>query len=151
MPPNTLWSCTDQHRYDALGPCDTTVETPTLDGLAADSVRFDRTYCQSPVCTPSRANFLTSRYPRTTGCRQNGQSMPRDERLMTAALAEADDRCGLVGKLHRSPTNPDDPTDSLGRAPARRPARGRPNGEPPRHRRGELYGLEADPREYYDR
>jgi len=118
--PNILWICTDQHRYDALGPYDTAVETPALDKFADDGVRFDRTYCQSPVCTPSRASFLTGRYPRTTGCRQNGQPMARDEHLVTATLAAAGYRCGLAGKLHLSPTNPDDPTDALGREPARR-------------------------------
>jgi arylsulfatase A-like enzyme len=107
--PNVLWICTDQQRWDTLG-CygNERVATPTLDALAAEGVRFDRTYCQSPVCTPSRASFLTGRYPRTTRCRQNGQAVPDGELFVTRTLAEAGYTCGLAGKLHTAPANPED-------------------------------------------
>ncbi|WP_276270843.1 sulfatase [Haloarcula litorea] len=121
QPPNVLWICTDQQRWDTLGCYGAAhIDTPHLDALASDGVRFERTYCQSPVCTPSRASMLTGRYPRTTGCRQNGQPMPRDEPLVTSRLATSGYRCGLAGKLHLSPTNPEDETDATAREPARR-------------------------------
>lgn len=41
--------------------------TPNLDRLARRSVVFNRAYCQQAVCNPSRASFLTGRYPATTG------------------------------------------------------------------------------------
>ncbi len=99
--PNILWLCTDQQRYDtirALG--NRLARTPNIDGLMAEGVTFKRAYCQSPVCTPSRASFLTGRYPRTTRCRQNGQKIPEDERLISRLLADAGYTCGLAGKLH---------------------------------------------------
>ena len=101
--PNILWICTDQQRYDTLG-CygNRFVKTPNLDRLAQSGVRFNMAYSQSPVCTPSRASFLTGRYPRTTRCRQNGQSIPEDEVLVTKILADAGYNCGLSGKLHIS-------------------------------------------------
>lgn len=105
--PNILWICTDQQRWDTLG-CygNTFVRTPVLDGLAERSLVFDHCYSQSPVCTPSRASFLTGRYPRTTRCRQNGQDMPPGEILVTRLLADAGYKCGLAGKLHIAATNP---------------------------------------------
>lgn len=105
--PNILWICSDQQRFDTLG-CygNPFVHTPNLDGLARQGVRFDHAYSQSPVCTPSRASFLTGRYPRTTRCRQNGQNMPATEVLVTRLLAEAGYTCGLAGKLHIAAANP---------------------------------------------
>lgn len=105
--PNILWICTDQQRFDSLG-CygNSFVETPNLDRLAREGVLFEHAYSQSPVCTPSRASFLTGRYPRTTRCRQNGQAIPPDEVLVTKRLHDAGYVCGLAGKLHLAPCNP---------------------------------------------
>lgn len=105
--PNVLWICTDQQRFDTLG-CygNEFVETPHVDALAESGVRFDRAYAQNPVCAPSRASFLTGRYPRTTGVRGNGQPIPDDETLVTRRLADEGYVCGLSGKLHIRPAHP---------------------------------------------
>lgn len=105
--PNILWICTDQQRFDTLG-CygNSHVNTPNIDRLAARGVQFQNSFCQSPICSPSRASFLTGRYPRTTRVRQNGQSIPGDEILVTRLLSEAGYICGLSGKLHISACNP---------------------------------------------
>ena len=102
--PNILWICTDQQRFDSLG-CygNPQIETPNLDRLAEQGMLFENTYCQSPVCSPSRASFLTGRYPRTCRVRQNGQRIPREERLVSRIFAENGYTCGLAGKLHIAP------------------------------------------------
>ena len=99
--PNVLWLCTDQQRYDTIRSLgNPLVRSPAVDSLIADGVAFTQAYCQSPVCSPSRASFLTGRYPRTTGCRQNGQTIPEREQLVSRLFADAGYRCGLAGKLH---------------------------------------------------
>jgi arylsulfatase len=102
--PNILWYCTDQQRFDtihALGNSE--INTPNLDLLVENGVAFTQSYTQCPVCTPSRATFLTGRYPGTHHVQRNGNDyFPPHEKLVTKLFAEEGYDCGLVGKLHLS-------------------------------------------------
>jgi arylsulfatase len=102
--PNILWICTDQQRFDTIAKLGNKhIRTTHIDRLAEQGVAFRRAYTQSPICTPSRACFLTGRYPKTTRARQNGNAyFPPDEVLVTKLLADGGYECGLVGKLHLS-------------------------------------------------
>ena len=73
--PNILWYCTDQQRFDtirALG--NPYINTPHVDQLVMDGVAFTQAYTQSPICTPSRATFLTGRYQAAHQVYRNGTS-----------------------------------------------------------------------------
>ncbi len=105
--PNILWICSDQQRHDTLG-CygNTLVHTPNLDALAEEGVCFDNCYVQNPVCSPSRASFLTGRYPSVTKCRQNGQIISKDEKTLPRLLRDEGYVSALMGKLHLAPASP---------------------------------------------
>ena len=102
--PNILWFCTDQQRFDTIeGLNNEHVRTPNIRRFMDQSVTFTHAFVQNPLCSPSRASFLTGRYPRTTGLRANGQRIRESERLLPRILSDFGYECGLAGKLHLSP------------------------------------------------
>ena len=102
--PNVLWICTDQQRYDtihALG--NKHIRTPNLDRLVKTGTAFTHAHCQSPICTPSRASFLTGMYPSTIhACINGNDHWAESTPLITKTLADAGYDCALAGKFHLS-------------------------------------------------
>jgi arylsulfatase A-like enzyme len=83
------------------------IESPHLDQLAHQGVRFDQAYCTFPMCSPSRAGLFTGRYPHAVGMHglthpPFGWDMDPDERHLAAVLKNAGYRTALVGLLHET-------------------------------------------------
>lgn len=67
-PPNVIIIFVDDQGYYDLGCYGATeFETPRIDALAAEGVRFTDYYAAAPICSPSRAGLLTGCYPRRVG------------------------------------------------------------------------------------
>lgn len=101
--PNVLLIITDDQGYGDLGVHgNQQVQTPNLDRLAAESIRFDRFYV-SPLCAPTRASLLTGRYSLRTGAKgvsQGLETMQSKEVTIAEALRDNGYRTGLFGKWH---------------------------------------------------
>lgn len=104
--PSVLWICTDQQRKDSIGAYgNPVVQTPTLDRLASEGVRFERAYCQNPFCSPARASLLTGLYPRTHGVWHNGIRFDKVGAPTLGDILQSQGyRTGSVGKIHLGPT-----------------------------------------------
>jgi len=72
--PNVIILFSDQHNKDVMGfEGHPDVLTPNLDKLAKQSVVFDRAYCTTGICAPSRSSLMTGLYSRTMGLLSNGE------------------------------------------------------------------------------
>ncbi len=102
MPPNILWICTDQQRWDTIHSLGNPhIRTPNIDRVVREGVAFTHAYCQSPICTPSRASFLTGQYASTVhGCMNGNDVWDEAAPLVTKLLKDVGYDCGLAGKLH---------------------------------------------------
>lgn len=101
--PNVLLILTDQQRWDSIGSYGADwIDTPNLDRLAREGVRFDRCYCTNPICTPSRASLWTGKHLPGHGVYRLDDILPESEVLFSEHLRHAGYRTGLFGKLHVS-------------------------------------------------
>ena len=96
------------------------VQTPNIDRLAREGVRFTQYYAASPECTPSRTAFLTGRYPQRAGgmecaigvggrgryddaaylAEQNELGFPTDRTVLPSALNRQRYHSAIIGKWH---------------------------------------------------
>lgn len=76
------------------------VKTPHIDRLAAEGVRFRRTYANVPVCCPARAILMTGTYPHVNGMVANDLRLRESEVTIAEILRDAGYRTGFVGKWH---------------------------------------------------
>lgn len=104
--PNILLIMTDQQRGDCLGidghPC---LQTPNMDALAADGVRFRRAYTTCPICIPARRSLLSGLHPGQHGMvgYVDGQEWEPPATL-PGLLRDAGYHTGLVGRnMHQHP------------------------------------------------
>lgn len=101
--PNVLIVLTDDQGWGDLAfNGNLSVATPHLDSLARDGAKLGRFYV-SPVCAPTRAEFLTGRHHSRTGVRgvQSGaERLNLDERTIAEAFRSAGYATGLFGKWH---------------------------------------------------
>lgn len=103
--PNIIFILADDLGRHDCGFMGGPVKTPNLDKLATAGAKLDAFYVQ-PVCSPTRAAFMTGRYPMRHGLQVGvvrpwaQYGLPLEERTIAQALKEAGYATGVVGKWH---------------------------------------------------
>ena len=104
--PNILLITADDLGYGDLGGFGhPVIQTPNLDELAEDGLKFTNYYAPSALCSPSRAGLITGRHPYRTGIRSwiphgSGVFLSRDEITLAETLRDAGYATSHIGKWH---------------------------------------------------
>ncbi|HIA67178.1 TPA: hypothetical protein EYN98_14185 [Candidatus Poribacteria bacterium] len=103
--PNILIIQSDQHRIDCIGAYgNSEIQTPHLDALSADGIRYQQSFCPYPVCTPSRYSFLSGLYVHQHMGRSNRSTLSPVIPTFPRVLCDAGYQTKAVGKMHFTPT-----------------------------------------------
>lgn len=99
--PNIVFILADDLGWADVGYHGSEIETPNLDGLAKEGVRFDQHYVM-PTCTPTRVGFLTGRYPSRYGVTSPayGNIFGDDTVTLAEALRRGGYTTSISGKWH---------------------------------------------------
>ncbi len=98
---NILFIMFDQLRFDYLSCAGHPhLQTPHMDRIAQQGVRFSRCYVQSPVCGASRMSFYTGRYTSSHGAQWNNFPLKVGEQTLGDHLRKLGMNSYLVGKTH---------------------------------------------------
>src|SRR5438105_1976466 len=105
-PPNIVFILADDLGWTELGCCSNHFnETPNLDRLAGQGMRFTQAYAAAPVCSPTRAALMTGQYPArlhiTDYLKANDPKfLSPDHVTINEQLKKSGYVSGLIGKWH---------------------------------------------------
>ena len=107
--PNFIFVIADDHRWDAMGAVQREhgekarypwFETPAMDRLASEGVRFRNAFVTHSICSPGRAGFLTGQYTHVNGVMDNDTPFPATAVTHATLLRDAGYRTAYFGKWH---------------------------------------------------
>jgi len=100
-PPNfVVFIADDQGEGDLSCYGHPVLKTANIDRLAAEGMRFDKAFLTISSCSPTRASFLTGRYPHNTGAEDLHDPLPAEQKTLSWHLGRAGYHTMSVGKWH---------------------------------------------------
>lgn len=100
---NVLFITSDQQHRDTIGKFNPKIKTPNIDRLIDDGIWMDRAYTVNPTCTPTRASWITGKYPSQHGAWSLGTKLMESEHTIGEDLHAAGYSTALIGKAHFQP------------------------------------------------
>lgn len=106
---NVIFILIDDMRFDSMSCMGHPfLQTPTLDRLAANGIRFDHGFVTQSLCSPSRASILSGQYPHIHGVLDNSTPLPADTPTFPTELQNNGYETAFIGKWHMGGAS-DDP------------------------------------------
>lgn len=106
QPPNVLFVLCDDIRWNALSCMGHPhLETPQIDRLAQEGVRFENSFCTTSLCSPSRASILSGLYAHAHGVTNNFTEYPDSMQTFPRQLQKAGYETAYLGKYHMGEDN----------------------------------------------
>jgi len=100
-PPNIVFILVDDMRWDDFAAGGHPfIETPNIDRLAREGVRFQNAFATTPLCSPSRASLLTGQYAHTNGIIDNTARPSHNLPVFPIQFQGAGYTTGFFGKWH---------------------------------------------------
>ena len=102
-PPNIIFILIDDLRWDDLGVAGHPfVKTPNIDRIGREGALFRNAFITAPLCSPSRASFLTGQYAHTHGITDNVDRSAASHKLITfpLLLRQSGYTTAFIGKWH---------------------------------------------------
>jgi len=99
--PNILFIMSDDHAAHAISCYGSNInQTPHLDRLASEGIRFDNCFCTNGICAPSRASILTGKYNHLNGMLDNKLKFDGEQTTLPKLLKPVGYQTAMIGKWH---------------------------------------------------
>lgn len=99
--PNIIFIMSDDHAYQAISAYGSDlIQTPNIDRLADEGMRFDHAYVTNSICAPSRAVILTGKFSHLNGVTDNIDAFDSSQVTFTKILQKNGYQSAIVGKWH---------------------------------------------------